>query len=644
MNRRNLYILLFLASGFAAIGQPYPSRLGRFQVDQKKGCASFTVTVTNLLPGTCLPGVSPCAIDYGDGTALQTNPPLPITHTYTTAKTYTLKVIYQSLAVQVDDIAITVDANTQANFEIHACSAYQAVIKVVDNSYDQYAINFDKNDNVYDFVLPFSNNIVTPAYAYVPPPPQPNTYFAIVQGRNLNSATNCTPSQQAFTTLSVLPAPVLKTLTSIDNTSVKLDFTIAPNIEYRLEIAVNSSSAFQILQTVFGINTVTLAGLKLDNNYYCFRLGAYDPCNNVSTYSNLICSDKFSVTAQSDVNKLVWSTGAIPFLTGYSIQIKVGNSTTSLPISGAVQNYDDINIICKQNYCYQITNNYSGGGKSISLEKCATSFSNKVPTAANDISAVINTGGVDLSWVQDPKFTPVNYNVQRSGNGSGFSFFTTVTAAKLTDNSYTLGGKYCYKVNYIDKCDNISAPGTISCPLRFEGTLDKKNAISLVWSSYNGWKNGTKNYIVEKYNVQGTLIKTFTVTDTVFVDDQPDPTNQLVRYEVKAISNDPGLTVSVSNVLEFVKNANLYYPTAFTPNGDNVNDGFMVNGQFIVKMSLKIFDRWGSLLFTSEKNEPWDGHRDGKPMPASTYIWKVDITDLAGRTYTEHGTVALIRN
>ncbi len=568
----------------------------------------------------------------------------PITHTYVTPKTYTLKLIYQSLPVQVDDITLTVDANTQPNFEIHACSAYQAVIKVVDNSYDQYAINFNSADNIYDYVLPFSNNIITPAYSYVPPPPQPSTYFAIVQGRNLNSASNCTPSQQTFTTLSVLPAPNINTLTSVDNTSIKLDFTIAGNIEYRLEIAVNNSSTFQILQTVFGINTVTLTGLKLDANYYCFRLGAYDPCNNVSTYSNLICSDKFTVTAQSDVNKLVWATGAIPFLTGYSIRIKQGNSTSTLPISNAAQNYDDTNIICKQSYCYQITNNYSGGGKSISLEKCVTSFSNKTPTAINDVSAVVNTGGVDLSWLQDPKFIPVNYTVQRSGNDKGFSFFTTATTTKLTDNSYTIGRKFCYQVNYIDKCDNISAPGSIACPIRLAGALDKTNSITLVWNSYGGWKNGTKNYLVEKYNLQGTLIKSFTVTDTTLVDDQPDPTNQLVRYEIKAISNDAGLTTSVSNILEFVKNANLYSPTAFTPNGDNVNDGFTVSGQFIVKMSLKIFDRWGSLLFSSDKNEPWDGHRDGKPMPASTYVWKVDITDLAGRTYTEHGTVALIRN
>jgi hypothetical protein len=146
--------LLAGLSGYAAWAQPYASRLGRFNVDQKKGCAPFTVTVTNLLPGTCVPGISPCAIDYGDGTPLQTNPPLPITHTYTTAKSYTLKVIYQSLAQQQDDIGITADPNTQPDFEIYACAGAGATIKVTDNAYDQYVIDYN-NDLIPEAILPF---------------------------------------------------------------------------------------------------------------------------------------------------------------------------------------------------------------------------------------------------------------------------------------------------------------------------------------------------------------------------------------------------------------------------------------------------------------------------------------------------------
>jgi gliding motility-associated-like protein len=112
---------------------------------------------------------------------------------------------------------------------------------------------------------------------------------------------------------------------------------------------------------------------------------------------------------------------------------------------------------------------------------------------------------------------------------------------------------------------------------------------------------------------------------------------------VRAIPNEVAMGEGNSNELVFIRNANLYYPTAFTPNSDNLNDGFVVQGQYIVKIRMSIFDRWGVLLYSSDKNEPWDGTSNGKPMPASSYIWKVDITDKAGRTFSEEGTVALFR-
>lgn len=627
---------MLCAINVAAMGQPYTSRLGRFQVDQKKGCVPLTITLTNLLVGDCSPG-KPCVMDYeGNNTQAQNT----FTHTYTTAGTFKLSVIYQSIGA--DDITITVDPNPQPNFEIYACAASKASIKVVDNNYDQYVINFNSDqDNVPEYTLPFSNNIITPSYTYVPA----GTHVASVRGRRLNSADNCTAKTQSFTTLAVLPIPTLNTLTSLDATSVKLDFSTATHVSYRLEIAVNNSTTYQLLQSVYGTNTATLTGLKLDNNFYCFRLGAYDPCNNITTYSNQMCTSLFTATAQSDVNKIAWLTAATPFISSYSLNVKQGNISSSIPINNpAATSYNDTNITCRLNYCYTLVTNYSGGGKSTSLEKCVTSFSNKVPTGITDVTAIVRAGGAELSWTQDPKFTPINYGVQRSAGTNPLSFFTVATTTKMTDASYATAEKYCYQIGYTDKCGNIAATGSIACPIRLEGILDKKNAISLTWSSYHGWKNGTKNYVVQKYNLQGALIKTFATTDTTFMDDQPDAANQLVRYSIEAVANDPGLTASISNLVEFIKNANLYHPDAFTPNGDNLNDGFTVRGQFIVKMNLKIYDRWGALLFATEKNEPWDGRSEGKAMPPATYIWKAEITDLAGRTFSEHGTVALLRN
>lgn len=608
----------------------YVSRLGKFQVDQKKGCAPFTVTITDtnlLTTGECT-ALKPCNMDY-EGKGQQQN---LFTYTYTTPGTFKLSVLYQSTGS--DDITIIVDPNIKPDYEVYTCSSNRVSLKVTNKDYDQYIINF--GDGSPTLQVPISNNVIGP-HQYS----GSGNFTISVRGQNLNSAPNCTPMTNSFAALATLPSPRITTLTSIDATNLKLDFATAPNIQYRLEIGLNSSSSFQLYQTLYGVNTLSIPNLKLDENYYCFRLGAFDPCTGNSIYSPTICSHKLTLNVQSGVNKLSWLSGTAG-VSSIEVQ-RDGKPYTTIP--GAPILFDDKDVTCKVSYCYTVANNYSNGSKSISLEKCGTSFANASPTRIENTTAIVNESGqsVDLTWIQDPKFKPKGYSLLRRSNGDAFNVLTLTKEVRYTDATYTTGGNLCYRIDYADKCDNLSATGVIVCPLRLTGSIDNKNVISLSWNSYKGWKNGVKNFTVQKFNKAGTLIKSFTVTDTVFVDDQPDPNNQAVSYSIKANSKDTGLSPSISNTLPFIKESNLFYANAFTPNGDQLNDTFTISGQFIVKMNLKIFDRWGAIIFYTEKNEPWDGRSEGKLLQEGPYIWKVDITDLADRNFSESGTIYLLQ-
>jgi gliding motility-associated-like protein len=90
---------------------------------------------------------------------------------------------------------------------------------------------------------------------------------------------------------------------------------------------------------------------------------------------------------------------------------------------------------------------------------------------------------------------------------------------------------------------------------------------------------------------------------------------------------------------------NLFFPTAFTPDnkGPKENETFFVGGQFISKIELSVFDRWGSLVFYTDKNEAWDGTQAGQAMPIATYVWRANVTDVSGRTTQHTGSVVLIR-
>lgn len=89
----------------------------------------------------------------------------------------------------------------------------------------------------------------------------------------------------------------------------------------------------------------------------------------------------------------------------------------------------------------------------------------------------------------------------------------------------------------------------------------------------------------------------------------------------------------------------IYFPNAFTPNGDNKNDVFRGGQNFsIASYSLTVYDRWGQLVYkTNDLSKGWNGKRDGKDQPIGVYVWTSTYTTSGGKTKTQKGTVALLR-
>lgn len=67
---------------------------------------------------------------------------------------------------------------------------------------------------------------------------------------------------------------------------------------------------------------------------------------------------------------------------------------------------------------------------------------------------------------------------------------------------------------------------------------------------------------------------------------------------------------------------NLYVPNTFTPNKDNKNEGYrIINHCGFSIYHLKIYNRWGQLLFqTQDPEKTWDGTYDGKPVTGGIYL------------------------
>ncbi len=89
-------------------------------------------------------------------------------------------------------------------------------------------------------------------------------------------------------------------------------------------------------------------------------------------------------------------------------------------------------------------------------------------------------------------------------------------------------------------------------------------------------------------------------------------------------------------------------PNSFTPNGDGVNDYFFPRqllGKSIASFSMKIFNRWGQLIFETTKTDGrgWDGKFNGKDQPSGVYIYQIQAVLDNARQENYTGNVTLLR-
>lgn len=88
-----------------------------------------------------------------------------------------------------------------------------------------------------------------------------------------------------------------------------------------------------------------------------------------------------------------------------------------------------------------------------------------------------------------------------------------------------------------------------------------------------------------------------------------------------------------------------FIPTAFSPNGDGLNDVFKVeNIHYERIVAFDIYNRLGQLVFTTKNNNNgWDGRFNGKAAPADTYFYRIKVQMPDGENKTIKGDITLVR-
>ncbi|WP_211221716.1 gliding motility-associated C-terminal domain-containing protein [Spirosoma panaciterrae] len=91
----------------------------------------------------------------------------------------------------------------------------------------------------------------------------------------------------------------------------------------------------------------------------------------------------------------------------------------------------------------------------------------------------------------------------------------------------------------------------------------------------------------------------------------------------------------------------IFIPQGFSPNGDGINDRFVIRGLNGLTVSLQVYNRWGNLVYQNEDYQnDWDGKpntgivlssADSNGVPDGTYYYVVNLSD--GRKFVRYMTI-----
>jgi gliding motility-associated-like protein len=214
-------------------------------------------------------------------------------------------------------------------------------------------------------------------------------------------------------------------------------------------------------------------------------------------------------------------------------------------------------------------------------------------------------------------------------NGLSNSAIASPTAYPQSSTTYTV------TVTDANTCTNSdSLTVTVHQPPVL--TLSKSNDANCVLGIVKLTATGAAKYL---WYPTATL--QFAATATPIATPQQSTVYHVTAYSNKGCFAEDSIQV---NVIKGVADNGYLMPSAFTPNGDGVNDCFGIKQWGIVSsLQLEIYNRFGERIFvTNSTNNCWDGTYKGIKQAPGTYIYQVVAATNCGEVYRK-GTVVLIR-
>ena len=243
----------------------------------------------------------------------------------------------------------------------------------------------------------------------------------------------------------------------------------------------------------------------------------------------------------------------------------------------------------------------------------------------------------------------------------GFKDLTTIVGGTLQSWAWTFGDGNTSAMQNTGNCYSNAGAYTVSLSVTSNLGCTRKSTLRNLINVYSYPKakfkftpqpttilNPTISFTDKSTDTYGITNWQWTfgdITDSTSISPNPVHTyaDSGTYPAILIVTNAKGCSDTVTENVIISPQYALYIPTAFTPNNDGLNDVFMPKGDAVISFQMNIFDRWGTLLYsTSDMSKGWNGKVLGKPSPEDTYIYNIQVTDNFLNYHTYIGDFNLI--
>jgi gliding motility-associated-like protein len=306
------------------------------------------------------------------------------------------------------------------------------------------------------------------------------------------------------------------------------------------------------------------------------------------------------------------------------------------------------------------------GASSTSNEKSFTGTFSVAPSYVYlyNATTAANNRTVTLYWMTDTSSCRLTYSILMSEDSINFREVARIDSQTYTrfnvkpiDNLFTERFAYYFKIVTTTACPDTIDTSNVVRVVRLKAEYINPTTNKISWNNFEGWAAGTgffELYRVKKDSagidikdlIATVQLPTLSFTD---IDLSPPGIDNATYYYLKTTEdvNDPFnvQSVSLSNRAYVYKEIKIIAPEVFTPNGLTPIFRPRVLTTNNNKFSLKVFNRWGKLVFeTTDEVLGWDGKDKDSHDVCTTgaYVYVIESTDALGAVIRKSGTVALI--